>query len=74
MANVCDDKQPIAIPVTCHLGADLHVLQQHRQRLQVLCCPASLHLCQLAVHLTETLTIQPAHTHTAVTMPKGIVF
>lgn len=46
--------------VTCHLGADLHVLQQHRQRLQIFCSTASLHLLQLVVHLTETLTVQPA--------------
>lgn len=46
---------------TCHFGADLHVLQQYCQGLQIFCCPSSLHSCQLAVYLTETLMIQPTH-------------
>lgn len=47
--------------VTCHLGADLHVLQQHRQRLKVFRGSSSLHLWQLALHLAEPLSIQSAH-------------
>lgn len=54
-------ERPLRVQPTCHLGADLHVLQQHRQRLQILGCPAGLHLCQLAVHLAEPLTVQPGH-------------
>lgn len=53
----------LRVKVTCNLGADLHVLQQYCQRFQVLCCPAGLYFCKLAVHLTETLTIQPTHKH-----------
>lgn len=51
----------VCVLLTSHFGADLHVLQQYCQRLQIFCCPSSLHFCQLAVYLTETLTIQPAH-------------
>lgn len=53
----------LCVKVTCNLGADLHVLQQYCQRFQILCCPAGLYFCKLAVHLTETLTIQPTHKH-----------
>ena len=53
----------VCVKVTCHLGADLHVLQQYCQRFQILCCPAGLYLRKLAVHLTETFTIQPTHKH-----------
>lgn len=53
----------LCVLVTCYLGADLHVLEQYCQRLQIFCCPTCLHLCQLAVHLAEPFTVQPAHKH-----------